>query len=52
MNDFEFLFYFLKYLALLFLEGDPGNKWILMIPKELQDCLWELGKAIAAALGY
>jgi hypothetical protein len=52
MSDFEFLYYFLKYLAVVLLEGDAGNKWILMIPKELQDCLYEIGKAIALALGF
>ena len=50
--DLFFLLYLLKYLALLLLEGDPGNEWILLIDPSIQDELYTVGVAIATALGY
>lgn len=52
MTDGYFLMYFLKYLAVVLLEGDPGNEWILLIDPQLQDELYMVGKAVAQALGY
>lgn len=52
MDDPYFLLYFLKYLAVVLLEGDPGNEWILLIDPKLQEPLYTIGKAIAQALGY
>lgn len=49
-SDAQFLLDILRYFAWTIVSGEEVNEWLLLMPKELIDHVFEVGKAIAEAL--
>lgn len=41
-----------KYLCEIVLTGNYDNSWLYLLPGEMQECIWEVGKWLAGLLGY